>query len=378
VGLYDWNLGLPRLTLLFRLMVSSAISAAATLGFFYLVFYRPIGRFVMAYTVFLSAPLAFVPRYALWLALRQRRQRVLFAGGGALSEQLAGLIASQPQSLYEVAGHWRPAQGEDLREVCRARGVDEIVLPTAAAELQGVLVHALHCLPLGCRLRSGADFHEDLVSSVPVMHVPPEWMLARGLDTSNHLAEAVKRLTDVTLALGLLVLSAPLHLAAILALRLQGGGVFFRQLRVGRHGRPFWILKLRTMRPDAEEEGTAQWASPDDPRATPVGRVLRKARIDELPQLVNILFGEMSFVGPRPERPEFVEELEKAIPFYSWRHVVRPGLTGWAQINYPYGSSFEDARRKLEYDLFYIRHYSVLTDLSIALRTLTAAFRGAR
>jgi len=377
VGLYEWNVGLPRLTLFFRLLVSSALSAVATLGFFYLVFYRPIGRWVMAFTVLLSAPLAFVPRYALWLVLRQRRQRVLFAGGGALAEQLAAIIESRSEALYEVVGHWRPDAGEELLQVCRSKGVDEIVLPTGAAELEPVLVHALHCLPLGCRLRSEADFHEDLVSAVAVMHVPPAWMLAKGLDTSNHLAEAVKRLTDIALALALLVLSAPVHVLAILALKLQGGPVFYSQVRVGRHGRPFWILKLRTMRVDAEE-GPAQWARPDDGRATPVGRFLRRTRIDELPQLLNILFGEMSFVGPRPERPEFVEELEKAIPFYSWRHVVRPGLTGWAQINYPYGSSVEDARRKLEYDLYYIRHYSVLTDLSIALRTGTAALRGAR
>jgi exopolysaccharide biosynthesis polyprenyl glycosylphosphotransferase len=378
VGLYDWNVGLPRLTLFFRLLVSSALSAAATLGYFYLVFYRPIGRWVVAYTVLLSAPLAFLPRNALWLVLRHRRQRVLFAGGGALADRLIGLIEGRPEALYEVVGRWRPGAREELIELCRTRGVDEIVLPTGAAELEPVLVHALHCLPLGCRLRSEADFHEDLLSAVPVMHVPPEWMLAQGLDTSNHLAEAIKRLTDIALAVTLLVVSAPVHLLAMLALAVQGGGpVFYRQVRVGRHGRPFSILKLRSMRMDAET-GAAQWASPDDARATPVGRILRRTRLDELPQLLNILVGEMSFVGPRPERPEFVAELERTIPFYSWRHFVRPGLTGWAQINYPYGSSVEDARRKLEYDLFYIRHYSVLTDLSIALRTATAAARGAR
>jgi exopolysaccharide biosynthesis polyprenyl glycosylphosphotransferase len=378
VGLYDWNVGLPRLTLFFRLLVSSILSAAATLGFFYLVFYRPIGRFVVAYGVLLSAPLAFVPRYALWLVLRHRRQRVLFAGGGALSDRLVALIEGRPEALYEVVGRWRPGATQGLLAVCRSEGVDEIVLPTGAAELAPVLVHALHCLPLGCRLRSEADFHEDLLSAVPVMHVPPEWMLAKGLDTSNHLAEAVKRLTDIALAGTLLVVSAPLHLLAIMTLAIhRDGPVFYRQTRVGRHGRPFTILKLRTMRVDAED-GTPQWASPHDDRATPLGRILRRTRLDELPQLVNILVGEMSFVGPRPERPEFVAELEQTLPFYSWRHFVRPGLTGWAQINYPYGSSVEDARRKLEYDLFYIRHYSVLTDLSIALRTATAAARGAR
>jgi lipopolysaccharide/colanic/teichoic acid biosynthesis glycosyltransferase len=137
------------------------------------------------------------------------------------------------------------------------------------------------------------------------------------------------------------------------------------------------MLKFRTMRVDAED-GAARWAQPDDPRRTTIGRVLRRTRLDELPQLWNVLVGDMSFVGPRPERPEFVSELERAIPYYAWRHAVRPGLTGWAQITYGYGASIEDARRKLEYDLYYIRHYSVGTDLFIVLRTLAAALRGAR
>jgi lipopolysaccharide/colanic/teichoic acid biosynthesis glycosyltransferase len=137
------------------------------------------------------------------------------------------------------------------------------------------------------------------------------------------------------------------------------------------------MLKLRTMRLDAEA-GEPQWARGDDPRQTRLGRVLRRTRLDELPQLLNILLGEMSFVGPRPERPEFVATLEKAIPYYAWRHAARPGLTGWAQINYPYGSSVEDSVRKLEYDLYYIRNFSLATDLFIVLRTLAAAMRGAR
>jgi lipopolysaccharide/colanic/teichoic acid biosynthesis glycosyltransferase len=131
------------------------------------------------------------------------------------------------------------------------------------------------------------------------------------------------------------------------------------------------------MRKDAEAAG-AQWASDEDPRRTPVGRLLRRTRLDEVPQVANILRGEMSFVGPRPERPEFVAELEVLLPYYAWRHFVRPGLTGWAQVNLPYGSSIEDARRKLEYDLYYVRHYSLLTDLLIVLRTAAAALRGAR
>jgi exopolysaccharide biosynthesis polyprenyl glycosylphosphotransferase len=214
--------------------------------------------------------------------------------------------------------------------------------------------------------------------AVPVAAVSPEWMLSRSWDASDHVAEAVKRLSDAVLAFSLLVVSLPVALLIALAIRLRGDGpVFYAQTRVGRYGRPFRMLKFRTMRVDAEQ-GAARWAQDADPRATTIGRFLRRTRLDELPQLVNVLVGEMSFVGPRPERPEFVSELERAIPYYAWRHVVRPGLTGWAQITYGYGASIEDARRKLEYDLYYIRHYSVGTDLFIVLRTVSAALRGAR
>ncbi|HET8645246.1 MAG TPA: sugar transferase, partial [Vicinamibacteria bacterium] len=240
------------------------------------------------------------------------------------------------------------------------------------------LLAALRCLPLGCRVRSEADFHEDVFRAVPVAAVTPEWMLSRGWDASDHVTEALKRLSDALLALSLLALTLPLMLLVALAIRLHGDGpVLYVQTRVGRYGRPFRMFKFRTMRVDAED-GAARWAEDGDPRRTGIGRFLRRTRLDELPQLVNVLLGDMSFVGPRPERPEFMSELERAIPYYAWRHVVRPGLTGWAQITYGYGSSVEDARRKLEYDLYYIRHYSVGTDLFIVLRTLSAALRGAR
>jgi exopolysaccharide biosynthesis polyprenyl glycosylphosphotransferase len=236
----------------------------------------------------------------------------------------------------------------------------------------------LRCLPLGCQVRSIADFYEDAFRSVPVQHVSAEWLLGGGLDTSNHLVEVVKRVGDALLALVLLVLTLPMALLTAVLVRLLGNGpVFYTQVRVGRHGRPFRIVKFRTMQVDAEAD-EPQWASGSDPRITRLGRVLRRTRIDELPQLVNILLGHMSFVGPRPERPEFVKKLEPVIPFYAWRHMVRPGLTGWAQINFPYGGSVEDARRKLEFDLYYIRHFSLLTDVVIVLRTVTAAMHGGR
>jgi len=277
-----------------------------------------------------------------------------------------------------VVGEWQPDREEALVAACARLAVDEVILPEPGGELQRVLVPALACLPLGCRVRSAADFCEDVFRAVPVEHVSADWLLSHGLDSSDHVAEVVKRASDVGMALLALLVGLPVIGAVALAVRLAGDGpVLFRQWRVGRYGRPFLMLKFRSMRPGAED-GQAQWAQIDDARQTRLGRLLRRMRLDELPQLVNILRGEMSFVGPRPERPEFTEQLERVLPFYGWRQLVRPGLTGWAQIQYPYGASVEDARRKLEFDLYYLRHYSLLTDLAIALRTLTQAMKGAR
>ena len=384
VGLYDWDvLARSRMTLVLRGLLCAVVAAGVTVVVFYLLYYRPIGRWVVGGAVALTVPLVLGPHTYVLVQLQRRRRRVLFIGRSPLMDRMTAAFEQASRPLCQVVGRWtpddaHPGNGDDLVELARARGVDEIVLPTSLSNVQGALLPALRCLPLGCRVRSEADFHEDMFRAVPVAEVSPEWMLSRGWDASDHLTEAVKRMGDVALAFVLLVLTSPLQLLLALLVKLSGPGpAFYRQTRVGQYGRTFRMLKLRTMRADAEA-GEARWAQGDDPRQTRVGRLLRRTRLDELPQLLNILLGEMSFVGPRPERPEFVATLEKAIPFYAWRHAVRPGLTGWAQINYPYGSSVEDAVRKLEYDLYYIRNFSLATDLFIVLRTVAAAMRGAR
>ncbi|HTQ30691.1 MAG TPA: sugar transferase, partial [Opitutaceae bacterium] len=187
-----------------------------------------------------------------------------------------------------------------------------------------------------------------------------------------------KRLLDVFAALIIGTLLSPVLLVAVLAIWLESGKpVLYSQIRMGFRGQPYRILKLRTMRRDAEKSG-AQWAAQKDDRVTRVGRLLRKTRIDELPQLWNVLRGEMSFIGPRPERPEFVAKLTPEIPLFPQRHWVQPGITGWAQINYPYGATVEDAREKLCYDLYYIKNSSLLLDLHIAMRTIGAVMKGSR
>jgi exopolysaccharide biosynthesis polyprenyl glycosylphosphotransferase len=180
----------------------------------------------------------------------------------------------------------------------------------------------------------------------------------------------LKRIFDLVVSLVVLIVTSPLLLAGMVAVRWEGpGSVLYRQERVTRNGRVFWIMKLRTMRVDAEQGG-AVWAAAKDTRITRVGAFLRRTRIDELPQLINILKGDMSFVGPRPERPVFVAELAAKIPLYHERHMVKAGLTGWAQINYPYGASIDDARTKLSYDLYYVKNFSILFDIVIQLQTL--------
>lgn len=378
VGLYDWNVWWGRRALLTRAAVASVLGSLLSLP---LSTWRtgrlpePMGALALAAG---TLAVSLLPRYGLWAVLRLRPQRVLFVGRSPLQERVHGLLEEDPQRSYLVVGTWEPGAGEALVEACARLEADEVVLPNRAADLLETLVPALACLPLGCRVRPAADFCEDVFRFVPVEHVAADWLLSRGFDTSDHLAEGTKRLSDVALAALFLLPALPLMGLVALAVRLDDGGpALYRQWRVGRYGRLFRILKFRTMRPGAEAHG-AQWASADDARQTRAGRFLRRTRLDELPQLVNILRGEMSFVGPRPERPEFIDELEGAIPFYGWRHLLRPGLTGWAQIHYRYGASVDDARRKLEYDLYYLRHYSSLGDLGVVLRTLTLLWRGAR
>lgn len=222
------------------------------------------------------------------------------------------------------------------------------------------------------------NMHVTCVADVDAVRLRPvrEPMAAR----RGWLDAAAQRLTDIVLGLALLVFTLPLMLLTAALIRLDSPGpALYRQVRVGLHGRPFTMLKLRSMRTDAEARGPV-WAAQRDPRVTRIGSFIRLTRIDELPQLINVLRGEMSFIGPRPERPHFVEQLERALPFYRDRALVKPGLTGWAQVNHPYGASVEDARAKLSYDLYYVEHRSLLLDLLILVATVRVVLfqRGAR
>jgi exopolysaccharide biosynthesis polyprenyl glycosylphosphotransferase len=231
----------------------------------------------------------------------------------------------------------------------------------------------------GVRVFDLVQFSETIWKRIPLTALEDRFfILSDGFSLLHQpFRLRLKRWFDVALALALLIFAAPLVLVAAIAIRLESPGpVLFRQTRVGERGKHFTIFKLRSMRLDAEADGTAQWSQKDDPRVLRSGRFLRASRIDELPQLVNVLQGDMSFIGPRPERPEFTSRLEEQIPFYNLRHLLKPGLTGWAQVLYPYGASVEDAKKKLEYDLYYIKNQSLWLDLAILIRTVRVVLLG--
>lgn len=230
----------------------------------------------------------------------------------------------------------------------------------------------------GIRVADLADFYEQTWLKVPVYYLQRSWFaMAQGFQLlHNPVGLRLKRVLDIIGSFFLLVLTSPILLLASLAVKLESpGSLVFKQTRVGENGKLFTVYKLRSMRADAEKHG-AQWSKVGDNRITRVGKFVRATRIDELPQLLNVLRGEMSFIGPRPERPEFMDQLEKEIPFYNLRHILRPGVTGWAQVMYPYGASVEDARQKLQYELYYIKNYSLLLDAWIVLKTVRVVLFG--
>lgn len=216
------------------------------------------------------------------------------------------------------------------------------------------------------------DFYERFWLKLPVFHLKTGWFaMSHGFDLiHNPVGLRMKRILDLAFAFIFLVVSIPLLMVIVVAVFLESGGpIFYKQLRTGENGKNFTLYKFRSMQVDAEKNG-AQWATANDPRVTRVGKWLRLMRLDELPQLYNVLKGEMSFIGPRPERPEFNSQLEEIIPYYDLRHLIRPGITGWAQVLYPYGASIEDAREKFQYDLYYIKNYSFFIDVAIILKTI--------
>jgi sugar transferase (PEP-CTERM system associated) len=287
---------------------------------------------------------------------------------------------NEEEELKRVSGQKVIGDFSQISSICSKKHVDRIVV--ALDEKRGKLPieQLLVCRLRGIRVDEGNAFTEHLCGRLSMENLLPSSVIFSNGFRRSFIVKKIKRWMDVFISLVSLMLFVPLGLAISMAIKLESKGpIFYRQERIGEEGVTFDLLKFRSMQVDAEENGPI-WASTDDKRITAVGRVIRKLHFDETPQIINVLKGEMSFVGPRPERPFFVEKLQKEIPFYFYRHTVKPGITGWAQIYYPYGACKEDALEKLKYDLYYIKHMSPPLDLMILIRTFKIVLwgRGAR
>jgi sugar transferase (PEP-CTERM system associated) len=270
---------------------------------------------------------------------------------------------------------------EDIPAIVRARRVDRVVVSLGDARGKLPMDKLVEMKLAGVAFDHLATIYEELTGKIAVENLRPSWLIFSSGFRKSRLVRSVKRLTDIVSAIVGLVLAAPIIAVVAVAVKLTSPGLtFYSQRRVGHHGRLFTVHKFRSMRQDAEIGTGAIWAQKNDNRVTKIGRFLRRTRLDEIPQLWNVLTGDMSLVGPRPERPEFVQQLTDQIPFYGQRHVVRPGLTGWAQVKYTYGSTTEDALQKLQYDLFYIKNLSLALDLFIIVSTIKTVVmrKGAR
>ncbi|HLH43004.1 MAG TPA: TIGR03013 family XrtA/PEP-CTERM system glycosyltransferase [Bryobacteraceae bacterium] len=345
------------------------------------------GRGIVLIGIALAVPLIALCRSA--VAAGMIEQKVLILGAGELARAAAAALSSRKDLRVSIvgflvggenaeipAGYKVLGRVEDLAAVARSAGVDRIIV--ALEERRRVLpVRELVRLRMeGVRVEDAQTAMAELSGRISLSAIQPSWFVFSEGFRRSDLLILMKDSLDLACAVVGFLLTLPIMALVAAAIKLDSKGpVIYRQRRVGVGGRCFEVYKFRSMRTDAEQ-GRAQWASRNDPRVTRVGAFLRKYRLDELPQFVNVIRGDMSFVGPRPERPEFVEELREVIPYYDERHTVRPGITGWAQVQYEYGASVEGASRKLEYDLYYLKHMSALFDLRIILQTVRTVLSG--
>lgn len=353
------------------------------------------GASLPAFAIFLTSILAWRLVFNHVTRLRSFGERVVIVGTDPTAQTIArqiraqedfgydivGFIDEDPSRVMQSVGDWRVVgSADDIDRVVARFAVDRLIV--GMTDRRGRLpVRALLRSKLrGVRVEDVNTVYERLTGKLLVEDLRPSWLIFSDDYCASRWTRRSKRAFDVLLALVALVVSTPFVILTALAVWLESGTpILYRQERVGENGRVFTLYKFRSMRKDAEQ-GTPVWAQAEDDRVTRVGRFIRKTRLDELPQLWNVLLGDMSFVGPRPERPFFVNQLAEQIPFYEQRHAVKPGITGWAQVKYRYGASFEDSLEKLRYDLYYVKHLSIPFDLTILFDTVKVVLfaQGAR
>jgi len=394
MGLYSTRQRSSRAGLAMRVVAGILFAAAACAMVFYVVPIIKVGPEVLGAAIAAAVLSSIIVRLLFERVLDQEifKRRVLVYGAGQRASSLLQLRRRVDQRGFKLVafmategdGDFAPAERltirpRDLYTWALEHEIDEIVVAMDDRRHGFPMHELLECRIAGIEVLELPTFLERETGKVRLDVTSPSWFIFGGGFRVSPLQQSLSRMFDVASSLALLAVAAPFMLLTVLAIKLEDGAaspVLYRQRRVGQHGETFDVLKFRSMRVDAEKPGQAQWAVSNDPRVTRVGAIIRKTRIDELPQLFNVLRGDMSFVGPRPERPEFVEKLEQVIPYYHERHSVKPGITGWAQLCYPYGASEKDAFEKLQYDLYYVKNRSLVFDLAILVQTVEVVLWG--
>jgi sugar transferase (PEP-CTERM system associated) len=386
--LYDFVVMHDRRELLLRLVQALGLAWTALALAFYAFPQVMLGRGISLIALPLALALMVGWRMSVhWLLGHPDfGEKILIVGSGNLAVDIAREMLNRPDAGYRIAGF----VGNDpdllgkslinprvigltseLDQVVKRENIDRIIVAMGERRGQLPTKELLQMSLAGTvNIEEGASFYERVTGRVSLNMIRPSWLIFSGRGRQARISGIVRMIVHRLVALIGGVLSLPIAVVTAILVKLESPGpVLYKQERVGKNGRTFRVMKFRSMRTDAEKSGPV-WASQDDDRATRVGRFIRKVRIDEIPQFWNIIRGDMDFVGPRPERPHFVSQLAQEIPYYEQRHLIAPGLTGWAQIKYPYGASIEDARHKLEYDLYYIKNQSLVLDAIILFETI--------
>lgn len=395
MGLYQRGVHDAEAGFIVRLGFAFAIATAILALVFYAFPAVAMGRGVLALALVFSfvGVVLWRETFTRLAGAESQKRRVLVLGAGINAQRIADAVAAERSlgftvvgyvplsaSLRLIAAEQLIERGESLLEMAIAYGIDELVVAADDRRQEVPVGELLDCRMSGFDVLDSLSFFEKELALIKIDLLHPSWIIfSRDGFRTGLTGLYGKRFLDLTLGSLMLLLALPLMLVVTIASLLESrfrDPVLYHQVRVGQDGIPFRLHKFRSMRVDAEADGRPRWAAQNDHRITRLGAVLRRTRLDELPQLFNVLRGQMSLVGPRPERPEFVEQLAARIPFYAERHRVKPGLTGWAQMLYPYGSDEEDAKRKLEFDLYYLKHAGVVLDLIILLQTVEIVLMG--
>jgi len=396
IGMYQLETRPDIKTILIRLMPSLVLGFGLMTLIFYLLPDLYFGRGILGIVMFLALPAILITRCVLlmWLNLEILESRAIVLGTGARAQEVVDLHKINPDRKGLKIVCFIPLPGEEHRvassKIESKMESESLISLTKRFNANEIIVaiqnrrnnkfpiqELLECKLHGIKVTDEADFFEREKGQLRVSSLYPSWLVfGDGFDQSS-LRSAIKRSFDLAASVILLTVTLPIILVAALCILIEGGPpIFYRQERVGRGGETFMVLKFRSMKNDAEKMGGVQWSVTNDPRITRVGKIIRKLRIDELPQILNVLKGEMSFVGPRPERPYFVEHLCAEIPYYNARHSIKPGITGWAQVRYSYGASVKDAIEKLQYDLYYVKNHSLFLDIIIIIDTIEVVILG--